>query len=150
MNNKALYVIVFIMIDLLILNGLWHLGVFSAIATDKSFITHFIIAIYMAANVLMAYLVYNPTSDSLNKLLNWIPSCLTSLGLLGTVVGMYTLFHSVFDGFDFQTGDIGPVIKQLTTGFSTATMTTITGIATTIMLTLKFVWFNKVDDNEGN
>jgi hypothetical protein len=38
----------------------------------------------------------------------------------------------------------------LTTGFSTATMTTITGIATTIMLTLKFVWFNKVDDNEGN
>jgi hypothetical protein len=150
MNKKAIYVLIFIMLDFLVLNGLYHLGFFTALATDHSYITHIIISIYMAANVLMAYLAYYPNSETLQKLLNWIPSCLTSLGLLGTVVGMYTLFHSVFDGFDFENGKIGPVIQQLTTGFSTATMTTIAGIATTIFLTLKFVWFNKVEDNEGN
>lgn len=150
--SKSLLIYAFILIDAFVLIGLKMLGGAAILALDTSFITHAILTLYFLANFLMLFIWYFNDTVYGRKLLGWVPSALVSLGLLGTVIGMFTGFNDLFANLNFSDFEnTKEILGQMVNGFSVALLTTIAGIGTSLMLTLKFVWFNdKVVDNEEN
>lgn len=145
MNNNFILLSIFVLVDMFIMGGLHFFGVAPYLLLDSTRISFIILALYLLTNGMMVFLVFHPDSKYVRKLLNWAPSALVSLGLLGTVTGMFLIFNDLMTNIDLgnMESSIEHLLKQLSKGFSVSTITTITGISANILLNLKFVWFDK-------
>lgn len=145
MNNNFILLSIFVLVDMFIMGGLHFFGVAPYLLLDSTRISFIILALYLLTNGMMVYLVFHPDSKYVRKLLVWTPSALVSLGLLGTVTGMFLIFNDLMTNIDLgnMESSIEHLLKQLSKGFSVSTITTITGISANILLNLKFVWFDK-------
>ncbi len=74
--------------------------------------------------------------DSNHKFINYVPSLLTSVGILGTFTGI------VIGLFDFNPNDIDKSIPLLLEGLKTAFITSIVGIAASILF--KFIYSTNI------
>ncbi len=149
--SKTLLVYCFILFDVFLILGMYFLGMDAIIAKDTSYISHIITGLYLFANVLMLYILYNPATEYIRRLLNWIPSAMVSLGLLGTILGMFVVFNDLFVDLNFDDFEnVKSILGQMVNGFSVAALTTIAGIGASLLTTFKFVWFkNKELIDEG-
>lgn len=152
--NQGLLIFIYFVLDLFLLFGLSHFGYLEMVERDQSNISLLILALYViGGNFLMAYLIFLPESVFAKKLLvRWLPDSLVGLGLLGTVIGMFLVFNNLFDNLDFSDiENTKEIVSQMANGFSVAVLTTITGMATNLLLNLKFVWFTglKAAKNEA-
>lgn len=145
MNNNFILLSIFVLVDLFIMGGLYSFGVTSYLLLDTTRISFVILSLYLLTNAMMVFLTMYPDSKYVRKLLNWTPSSLVSLGLLGTVTGMFLIFNDLMTNIDFGNveGSMEHLLTQLSEGFSVSTITTITGISANLLLNLKFVWFDK-------
>lgn len=69
------------------------------------------------------------------KITEFVADNFTTLGLLGTTVGMSIMMFSTLDG----NADVGTIIKQLKVGCSTAFFTTICGILANVFLNVQLL-----------
>lgn len=67
------------------------------------------------------------------------------IGLLGTVIGMFLIFYNLLSNVDMSNiADSAPeILLHMSSGFSVATLTTITGIICTLLFTFKFIFYSK-------
>lgn len=141
-SNKGLLVWTYICADAFLMFILYYLGIYLFLLKDTSFISFAIVGLYLVTNLLMVETLINKTEEFTSRLISWIPSALMGLGLLGTVVGFFHVFNDLFTNIDFSNiQNIKDIIGQLTTGFSIALISTISGLSTSLILTLKLVWF---------
>lgn len=140
--HKLLVISFFTALDMFLLAGLISTNFVTYLNLDTSFISHSIIALYLFTNVLFFWDYYKFHSVTTNNILGWIRNSLVELGLFGTVVGFFIVFHKLF-GTDANLADpetMRKVLAQLSNGFSIAIVSTITGVFTTLLLKLKLIF----------
>lgn len=123
---------------------MYTLGGMSYVLLDTSFITLGIIFLYLSGNFILFTLEGFPDNKYLQRINNWIPATLVSLGLLGTVVGFFTVFNQLFAAVNFaDPATMQTVLTQVSNGFSIAIISTIAGIITSIMVSIKNIFHAK-------
>ena len=134
----------FVLIDLFILGGLYHLGFLSYILLDTSYISYIIIVLYLLANLNMFLSDIYTENRILERIAAWIPMTLTSLGFLGTVIGIFMALFGLFAGLNFaDPASVQLILGQITNGLSVAILTTIAGLSSAIMLSIKYLFHEK-------
>lgn len=134
----------FVLIDLFILGGLYHLGFLSYILLDTSYISYIIIVLYLLANLNMFLSDIYTENRILERIAAWIPMTLTSLGFLGTVIGIFMALFGLFAGLNFaDPASVQLILRQITNGLSVAILTTIAGLSSAIMLSIKYIFHEK-------
>jgi len=112
---------------------LYYLNAFSWLLTNDP--THLSLVIASVYVLVSSYLGYGTFKGRLDAgFLNWVPTMLLGLGLIGTVIG----FKIVFGAVNFS--DIKTAIIELVEGMSIATTTTAMALSAGWLLDLQ-TWF---------
>lgn len=144
MQKNKLLVLLFFLADLFLLGGMYYFGLFTYVMLDTSRITLAIIGLYLLGNVLFWMNDSIPENRMVERILIWIYMTLISLGLLGTVVGFLAVFDNLFTGINFaDPSTFQKVLEQLGNGYSIAIVSTIAGLTTTILHSLKNLFYAK-------
>lgn len=136
--DRRAMVNLFVIFDVFLLAIAATISLFQYVMQDTSYITMIIFGIYFLSNILF----YIPRTDFFERMMEWIPTALTGLGLLGTTMGFFVLFNGLFsDASNFQDIEgVKSILVQFTEGISIALLSTISGIGTSLMFNFKRVW----------
>lgn len=142
-------------LDLFLLAILHYFNFYTNILVlDTTFITHTIILVYLISN----YFIFqkSKTTDSrkheyISNILWWLTPALLSAGMLGTVIGFFVLTFDLFPETVDLNDDaaITTILAKLTNGLSIALITTITGLVTSNLLSLKLTLLHFIDQKFG-
>ena len=117
---------------------------------DQSKISVGILFIFVVMSGFLGHItkhIQDSSKDDLIKYNNYLPSCwfaaeaLTGLGMLGTLIGFLIMLGS-FDNLAAAIGNVESsrlVIGKLATGMGTALITTLVGLACSLLLKLQLV-----------
>lgn len=152
-NRSFLFAWSFLWFDVFFLILGYNFNLLEIILQDTSFITALIAGIYILANALCFALVYAENSNNLFLLHHlsraswWLVSAFLALGMLGTVAGFYVMFDVLFANLDFSDiENTKQIVSQLTTGVSISLISTMAGIITSLLLSLKLVILNNANE----
>ena len=109
---------------------------------DKTYLSFFIMFVYFVSNGVLYGMYSTNDLQKFNMLKNWegyIEQLLPSLGMIGTIIGFMLLFVNILEpGTPITPEYIKNVMfPKLTLGLGTATMTTIVGLITSLLLSAK-------------
>lgn len=145
MLNQYLLIFLYVLADIFIMFGLKILGGFDILLLDSTRISLMIIGLYFASNFLILFNNMKPENRYVKRSLEWTGGSFMLIGLLGTVIGMFLIFYNLLSNVDMSNiADSAPeILLHMSSGFSVATLTTITGIICTLLFTFKFIFYSK-------
>lgn len=108
----------------------FHNALSFILAADPTHITLVIFGIYCLASLYLGLRQWNADLPAVK----FVASSLTSIGLVGTVVGMMLLFHSV------NGADAANIIQPLFSGMATVLITTLFGIFFNLLMTYQIAF----------
>jgi len=143
MHGK-MYAWIFVWIDIFIIAVAYHFGALNFLyQNDQSFISIFIIGLYMLANIFVfaCGIISDIEKYEYVKNMSWyVAGLFSSLGMLGTVIGFVFILFGLFTNLDFQNIETTKqIIAQMTNGMGVAMLTTLVGLITNILFSLKLV-----------
>ena len=123
----------FIPTSMFILSALFFKGGAGYISeTDSTFISWIIMSMYFMGSMHLGYLVRRQNNSNIEEMdfsvPNWITDKLTSLGMLGTILGLIIMSNSLglFDAGNSESK--AEVLKSMSVGWSAALTTTFVGL----------------------
>lgn len=110
---------------------------------DASYVSLATVLIFIITHfAILAYIRF-PKKNFENRL--WfITETLISIGLVGTIIGFLLLFGDAFDNIDpSNVNNLKSVLADLASGMSTALITTLTGLVSSIVLKFELMFVAK-------
>lgn len=136
-NHDRKVVLLLSAMDTFLAALLYHFHIMDIVMLDTSHITWAILFVYSLTNLLFLY----RTNKYVGRVIEWVSVTLVSLGLFGTGVGFFYSFHELFPDMNLTNLDVvKEIAAQLTNGVSIALISTIAGIATSVLYEFKRIW----------
>lgn len=132
-NSVVLFVLGYI--------GYFHNGVALLWAIDPTHVTFLILAIYVGITIYLG--LFREKSNF--EMVHFISNRLTSIGLIGTVIGIMILLNSIGT---LDLTNIGEVVQPLFHGMSTVLITTLFGIAGWLLVDYQIAFVFGLRKNE--
>jgi len=144
MNKKTRLFVIFSIINVLVAFWLSYFGFIEWINTiDFTYISFFIMFLYLMGS---ASLYQSKTYD----IQMFLSNNLTSLGLLGTVIGLMVAVNAM-SGLTISPDDQSSIVQLMQKMFNalgTSLITTIVGLIASLMLKYQIVCYDMVSDHE--
>lgn len=108
------------------------------VESDQTWISWGILTIFLGASVHLGYLV-NGRSEDFSVTEYFIETC-TSLGLLGTIIGLILMIVGAFTDLDITDQEsIKTALVSMSSGIGTALVTTLVGLVCSLLLRFQLV-----------
>jgi hypothetical protein len=126
---------------------LFHVDMFHLLQeADKTYISFFIISLFALVSMFIGWLTHEVSSGRFKNTTLYISSCwfsaetMTSLGMLGTVIGFMMMLGPTFEGLDVtNVATAKTAIIKMASGMSTALSTTLVGLVCSIVTKFQLV-----------
>jgi len=128
--------IMFVAMTTTLLAGMASFIVYS----DQSYLSWLTIAIWYAASFHLGYKVYHAREKTDFTLTTYFTEVCTSLGLLGTIIGLVMMVVGAFDKIDVTNQEsLRVALSTMSLGMGTALVTTLVGLVCALLLQLQVV-----------
>lgn len=108
--------------------------------SDQSYLSWLIISIWYAASFHLGYRVYYKRKNTDFALTTYFSELCTSLGLLGTIIGLIMMVVGAFDKIDAMNQEsLRVALSTMSLGMGTALVTTLVGLVCALTLQLQIV-----------
>lgn len=108
------------------------------VRSDQSYLSWLTIAIWYAASFHLGYKVYHKREKTDFTLTTYFTETCTSLGLLGTIIGLVMMVVGAFDKIDpTNQQSLNIALSTMSLGMGTALVTTLVGLVCAITLQLQ-------------
>lgn len=115
------------------------------IENDFTYISFVNLTILYIFNLVIVWKAYDPDYRSVDLQWFWADAVL-SLGMLGTLAGFLMVLYSTFQGLDVSdTESMKAAIETLATGMGTALITSLVGLASSIVMKFQLVTLDSGD-----
>lgn len=147
MYNKMLLSWIFICVDIFIIGIMFYLGFVDRMMGDISHMSSVILALYFMVNLCIISKTFWVNTNFFDEMIDWVRNAFMPLGLIGTIVGLMFSQFAAFANLDIQSDEsILAAIGHLSTGNSTAWVSTLAGISCFILLNLKMALYHTKKD----
>jgi len=107
-------------------------------SNDKTHLSWLIVAIFIGASIHLGYIVFHKGVEGKFGATVYLAEVCTSLGLLGTIIGLILMISNAFMGLDVSDqASLSGALMAMSSGLGVALTTTLTGLSCSLLLSVQ-------------